>query len=64
MKYRVVEDLDAPLDGPDGRFIVQHSPFGHVWTTDGRYADQLSAEIAMEKLAHGPRVVAEIESSR
>lgn len=54
MNFRVIEDLDSQ---PAERFQVQHSPFGHSWTTDAKYGDQISAEIHMEKLAAGPRVI-------
>lgn len=55
--YRVIEDLEA---GPHERFQVQSSIFGHTWTTcpNGKFADQISAEIDMERRAAGPRVVA------
>jgi hypothetical protein len=61
MKYRVIEDPQAP---DDKRFIVQHSPFGHTWTEEpeiSRFTDQMSAEIEMERRA-APRVVATLES--
>lgn len=60
MRYRVVEDLDRPARE---RYVVQHSPFGHTWSTDGAYPDQITAEIEMEKLAAGPRVISKIETS-
>lgn len=56
MKYRVIEELEALARE---RFQVQSSPFGHTWTTRSKHADQISAEIEMEKLAAGPRVIAE-----
>lgn len=60
MKYRVIEDLDAP---EENRFQVESSCTGEVWLPHGGYAEQLSAEIKMEKLAKGPRIVAEIETA-
>ena len=59
MKYRVVEDLEAE---PEERFRVQHSPFGHTWTDDAAFGDQVSAEIAMERLA-APRVVCSLNGA-
>lgn len=61
MKYRVIEDLEA---APAQRFVVQHSPFGHHWSKEpfcSEFADQISAEIEMERRAKGPRVIAEAE---
>ncbi len=58
MRYRVIEDLDAP---ESERFVVQYDRYGDHWRSKGRYPDQLSAEIAMERLAAGPRVVAKVE---
>lgn len=58
MKYRVIEDFDS---APEERFQVQHSIYGGTWATDAKYADQVSAEIHMEKLAAGPRVVASVD---
>lgn len=60
MMYQVVEDIEAPKDE---RFKVQHSPFGHIWSTDASFADQISAEIDMERRAAGLRVVARSESN-
>jgi hypothetical protein len=60
MKFRVIEDLEAP---PHERFQVQRSPFGHIWCgrSEDKFADQLSAEIEMERQASGPRVIATSE---
>lgn len=62
MLFRVIEDPDAP---PEQRFQVQRSPFGHAWCgrSEDRFADQLSAEIEMERQAAGPRVIAVSENS-
>jgi len=56
MRYRVIEDLGAV---PEARYVLEASPFGHVWTERERFPDELSAEIAMEKLAAPPRLIAE-----
>lgn len=56
--YRVIEDLDAPSEE---RYQVQSSIYGRTWGTHAKYPDQVSAEIHMEKMAKGPRVVAEAE---
>lgn len=55
MKYRVI---DEGGDGNLGRYCVQHSPYGHTWSTDSRHADKLTAVRAMESLARPPVVVA------
>lgn len=60
MKFRVTENLDAH---ESRRFQVEHSIYGRIWAIDGRYADQISAEIHMERLAAGPRVIASIDDS-
>lgn len=57
-KYRVIEQLDAPMNE---RFLVQYAfrSCGLIWITSGKaFPDQLSAEIEMERLAAGPKVVA------
>jgi hypothetical protein len=55
VKYRVIEDIEVSADK---RFRVEWSPFGHTWTPGNEYPDQISAEIEMERLARGPRVIA------
>jgi len=58
MRYRVIEELEAP---ESERFVVQYDRYGDHWRTNSRHPDQLSAEIAMERLANGPRIVAKME---
>lgn len=58
MQYRVIEDLEAP---DAERFVVQYDRYGDHWRTKGRFPDQVSAEIFMERLAAGPLVVAQME---
>lgn len=63
MKYRVIER-------PDGRFMVQQSPFGHVWFPDmwdddaDTFPTEDGANDAMVSAAKGPRVVAQVETNK
>lgn len=57
MRYRVI---DEGGDGKLGRYVVQHSRYGHTWAMDSRHADKLTAVRAMEALAQPPVVIAQI----
>lgn len=59
MRYRVIEDLGA---SEKDRYQVQASRYGRVWAIMSYHADQISAEVEMERAIAPPRVLASGET--